>query len=172
MITGITIREALRDDAAGFIALFEVLDSETQFMLFEPGERQSDLEKQASRLDAAHASESEHFVCAVDEKSNQIVGFAAAFRPSNMRDKHKASLVVGIMLDYVGKGIGTALLDTLQNWCLQKQIHRMQLSVSTTNLVAIRLYLKLGFRIEGLQTHAIQLPSGYVDQYLMAKILD
>jgi len=172
MINGIVIREAVETDAAGFLAMWDVLDSETEFMMFEPGERQSDLNRQAARIKSAATSRHEYLLCALDTKKDMLVGFATVFSPTHYRDGHKATVVVGLMQAYCGKGIGSQMLTQLELWCRKLGLHRMQLTVSASNRRAIQLYLKLGFQLEGTQRHAIRLKSGFEDQHIMAKLLD
>jgi hypothetical protein len=53
----ITIRPATVEDAEAFLALRAQVDRETQFMMLEPGERQSTVEQERERLMATRASD-------------------------------------------------------------------------------------------------------------------
>jgi ribosomal protein S18 acetylase RimI-like enzyme len=52
------------------------------------------------------------------------------------------------------EGIGSALLLSAQNWASQRRFRRMVLEMSSKNVAAVRLALKMGFEF-----------SGYNDQY-------
>ena len=53
----INVRAAKESDAAAFLDLWDALDSETEFMLFEPNERQATLATQQSNLANAESSD-------------------------------------------------------------------------------------------------------------------
>ena len=52
-------------------------------------------------------------------------------------------------------------------WATNNNITKIQLLVCTENTVAIHLYIKLGFCIEGLITRAIRVNKIYFDHYIM-----
>ena len=80
---------------------------------------------------------------------------------------------VGMSVDeaYQGRGIGTALLaaivDLADNWY---NLLRLELQVYTDNEVAIRLYRRFGFVIEGtLRSYAYR-AGAFADAYFMARL--
>ncbi|MDE1995089.1 MAG: GNAT family N-acetyltransferase [Rhizobiaceae bacterium] len=106
-------------------------------------------------------------VATVDE---QIVG-NAGMRSYFGRRNHTSHLGMGVHDDFVGRGIGTALLgalvDAADNWLA---IKRMELTVYVDNQSAIGLYKKFGFETEGT-LRAFALRNGeYVDAFTMARI--
>ena len=48
-----------------------------------------------------------------------------------------------------GKGLGTALFQCLEEWVINHNISRLELTVVTQNDAGIALYKKSGFEIEG-----------------------
>ena len=62
-------------------------------------------------------------------------------------------------------------MTELEGWAKNKEISRLELSVMVTNKWAIKLYKKLGFEVEGTKKNAVLLHSGYVDEYIMAKLI-
>ena len=169
-MTKINLREAQESDAEAFLDLWDALDTETEFMLFEPGERKATLETQRTRL-ANAATEYVQIFVLVDRVAGFIAGFCAGRRSSNYRDKHTLHVVIGIRQAYTGSGWGFALLSELENWAKCHDISRLELSVMVNNSNAIALYKKFGFEIEGTKSKAVKLQSGFVDEYIMAKII-
>jgi len=164
-----TLRRASESDAAGFLDLWDALDSETEFMLFEPGERKATLDAQKSRLANANASDNVQIYVVEDVKKGLLAGFCAGSRTSNFRDRHSLHIVVGIRQAYTGRSFGFALLSHLEKWAGDHEVSRLELSVMVTNTNAIALYKKFGFKVEGTKSNAVFLKSGLVDEHIMAK---
>ncbi|WP_396334473.1 GNAT family N-acetyltransferase [Alkalihalobacillus sp. MEB130] len=53
-------------------------------------------------------------------------------------------------------------------WCRQHQLHKLCLTVFATNKVAIALYKKVGFIVEGVQKEQVFINESYDDELLMA----
>lgn len=100
----------------------------------------------------------------------KIVGNAGLNRHGGRRG-HTAGLGIGVHDDFVGRGIGRALMaeliDVADNWL---NLKRLELNVYTDNAVAIRLYESLGFRREGVfEAYAFR-DGAYVDSMAMARV--
>jgi putative acetyltransferase len=104
------------------------------------------------------------------EGREQAVGTAGLSVGAN-RTRHKGSVGIMVHRDYQGMGIGRALmealLDVADNWLM---LVRVELDVYTDNAVAIALYEKLGFVIEGTAKMNAIRNGEYVDAYMMARI--
>lgn len=59
----------------------------------------------------------------------------------------------------------------MEKWALENTITRLELTVMTHNERAVRLYKKMGFKIEGLKEKSLIVDGKYVDEYYMGKIL-
>jgi putative acetyltransferase len=72
-----------------------------------------------------------------------------------------------------GRGIGRALMaaviDLADNWY---NLRRLELEVYTDNDVAIRLYQRFGFIIEGTHRSYAYREGAFVDAYSMARLRD
>ncbi len=167
----LNIRPAVPLDAQAFLDLWDVLDSETEFLLFEPGERTVSLKEQEKRLKNAQHSDFVQILALEDSELNSIVGFGAGRRSELRRDSHNAELVLAIRQSHAGKGWGFKLLNGLQDWARAAGAHRLELSVMVTNVHALSLYKKFGFVLEGTKRDAVRLESGYVDLHIMAKLV-
>ena len=166
-----TLRPAAESDAAAFLDLWDALDTETEYMLFEPSERKATLGMQKSRLANANSSDNNQIFVIEDVAKGLLAGFCAGSRSSNFRDKHSLYIVVGIRQAYAGRKFGFALLSELEKWASVHEVSRLELSVMVNNSNAIALYKKLGFKIEGTKSNAVFLKSGFVDEHIMAKLI-
>lgn len=170
-MTGVEIRQAIESDAAAFLDLLDALDSETHFMLYEPKERKITLESQKSRLANAVGSENVRILVLDESCENILAGFCAGRRSSNFRDKHVLHIVIGMRQEYTGNRLGGKLLTELEEWALGVGISRLELGVMVHNNYAIALYKRHGFQIEGTKKNSVFLRTGFVDEYIMAKLI-
>lgn len=165
------IRPVASSDASQFLLLWDALDTETEFMLFAPGERQVTLEQQTEQLSRTVESEYAGVYVLENTVASEISGFVACRQNSRQRDQHSAYLVIGIKQEHTGKGWGRKLLEEAECWAKGRGLHRLDLSVMSNNHVAIGLYKSLGFKIEGTKRDAVKLESGYFDEHMMGKLL-
>jgi len=165
----VTIREIREDDALGFLALLTQLDQESRFMLVEPGERQTTAAEQCERIRQVLAQPNATILVA--ECDGQVIGHVAALGGPYRRNRHTAHVVIGILRAFTGLGLGTRLLETLEQWARSHEIHRLELTVMTHNERAIWLCSKVGYQIEGVQKDSLRVDGQYVDEYRMAKVL-
>ena len=158
------IRKLIYTDAKEFYGCLKIIDSETNFMMFEPDERVWNEEKISKNL-----KDENNLVLGVigDEK---IVGFLTAQRGVFRRIRHTAYIVIGIQKNYCNRKLGTKLFQMLDDWALQNKIVRLELTVVCENKGAIRLYEKSGFSIEGTKKKTMYVDGKYVDEYMMSKL--
>ena len=165
------IRPVVPNDASQFLVLWDALDSETEYMLFAPGERQATLEQQTEQLSQSTQSDYSGVFVLEDTDASEIAGFVGCRQNTRQRDQHSAHLVIGIKQHHTGKGWGRKLLQEAENWAIDRAIHRLDLSVMANNHIAISLYESVGFKIEGTKRDAVKLESGYYDEHVMGKLL-
>ena len=158
------IRKLKYTDANDFYDCLKIIDSETDFMMFEPDERIWNEEKIVKNL----KDENNLFLGVVDNE--KIVGFLSANRGAFRRIKHTAYVVIGLQKSYCNRKIGTKLFQKLDEWAIQNEIIRLELTVECENKLAIRLYEKSGFTIEGVKKKTMYVNGKYVDEYMMSKI--
>ena len=182
-------------DAEDFVDLLTALDRETEYLMFEPGERPVDLGSLRGRLanrDSANGllyalvdpapgagdapsgpdapdGPDEPTPRAADEP---LTGFVGGQRRAGRRNRHVMHLVVAIRQSRVGRGHGRALLDAVEGFARREGVSRIELSVQVDNPRAIGLYERAGFEREGVQRRAALLRDGWRDAYAYAKLLD
>lgn len=81
---------------------------------------------------------------AVEEE--RIVGFILVSGNNIQRKRHVASIVIGILQEYSGRGIGTRLFKEVEKWARLQDVWRLELTVMAHNTRAQALYKKLDLR--------------------------
>ncbi|ETI70770.1 GNAT family N-acetyltransferase [Neobacillus vireti] len=162
------IREIKVSDAENLVRLILQVEAESKFMLMEAGERQVTPEQQKIRIE--NMIKSENSTIFVAEKDNTLIGYLFAIGGTVRRTKHSAYIVIGILKDYRGKGIGTKLFTKLEEWAIGRKIHRLELTVVSGNEAGVALYKRMGFEIEGIKKHSLLIAGEYTDEYYMAKL--
>jgi GNAT superfamily N-acetyltransferase len=126
----VLIREAKVVDAAAFVALFDQINSETTFMLFERGESPRNVEQQSRIFEEwAKTGSGVMFVC---EEDKELIGFVAGHRGVGRRQAHSIYIAMGVLQAWVGRGIGRSLLEAFEGWAQSKGLHRLELQSITT----------------------------------------
>ena len=163
------VRPITESDCEEFLLLSQRLDQETQFMLFEPGERTTTVEEQRQRIKGVLSQDNQMIFVAKHE--NHLVGFLGAFGGSFQRNRHCAYIVIGILQAYVGQGLGAQFFQGLEEWAVMHKLHRLELTVMSHNERGVNLYRKMGYLIEGTKKDSLRVNGKYVDEYYMAKLL-
>ena len=162
------IRPLVTEDAAAYSRFLTQLDTETKFLLFEPGERGSTAEVERQRL--AKAADDPSLVCFVVQAADEVVGFITAVQGTQNRTKHRAYLVTGVLEAYRRRGLGRKLFERIFDWGRSRAIERLELTVVTTNAAAVALYTKVGFEIEGTRRRSLRVDGQWSDEFQMAKL--
>lgn len=162
------IRKIRIDDAEKYLAMLKKLDNETKYMMYEPNERCTTIPEVRDYIRSMDANNS---LLLVAEENSEIIGFLSAERGFANRIKHIAYIVVGILEEYRGKKIGTKLFEELGKWAETNGILRLELTVMTHNEGAIKLYKKMGFKIEGVKEKSLIVDENFVNEYYMARFI-
>jgi RimJ/RimL family protein N-acetyltransferase len=166
----IVIRQVEESEAQAFLDLCRRLDEETSFRMLEPGERRTTPEQQQRIIHNFLIRD--NFLLLSAEKDGQLIGYLSAEGGLFHRNRHSVYIVIAILQAYTGQGIGARLFVELERWALERQVHRLELTVMTNNPRAIAFYQKMGFKIEGLKDDAVNVDGVYIDEYMMARILE
>lgn len=166
------IRKIETSDVENFYKMMCRLDEETEYMMYEPGERQEKTPN-LNRLTATVESvvNGDDLLLLALNDDDEIVGFIWADKGKLNRVVHTAYIVVGILRAYQGQGIGSQFFDYLEKWAREKDVIRLELTVECPNTAACSLYEKKGFIVEGKRSQSMKVDGKYVDEYYMAKIL-
>jgi GNAT superfamily N-acetyltransferase len=88
-------------------------------------------------------------------KGEQVIGFAhgsISLTPDYLGNK-KIGVVthIYVMPDYRSKKVATRLLDGLEDWFRDQQVHSIELQVLSQNLEAMNFWRKMGYKSELFQ---------------------
>jgi ribosomal protein S18 acetylase RimI-like enzyme len=86
--------------------------------------------------------------------------------------RHVGDLGMGVLKDFRGQGLGRALLEKTLAAAREQKLERVELEVYASNLVAVRLYERHGFQLEGRKQKARKLDGEYDDILVMALLFD
>jgi putative acetyltransferase len=95
-----------------------------------------------------------NFIALIAEYDNRIVGYATIFKYAHPRRKGISDLAMYLHQDFHNIGLGTAMLSLLLELAKKENMHRIGLHVIADNRIAIHLYEKFGFKIEGVMKDA------------------
>ena len=165
----VSVRAAVEEDAAALLALRSLLFSETEFMLWEPGEFRDTAADEAARIKRLNAGRnSVLFVAQAEEGA--LVGYVSAFGNTVRRQQHSTTLALGVRQSHWRHGVGSQLLQEALKWSMVAGVVRVELTVQCTNSRAVALYERLGFEREGVRRKSLFVNGEYVDEYLMSRL--
>jgi RimJ/RimL family protein N-acetyltransferase len=163
------IREIEVEDAENYINLIKEVERHSDFMLMGAGERKTTPEQQQRQLE--RIKKQPNSTIFVAEDGGKLLGYLMAMGGTVEKNKHSAYLVIGILQDHRGQGIGTQLFEHVMEWAGHNDITRLELTAVTENKAGVALYIKNGFEIEGTKRNSLIIHGKYVDEYYMAKLL-
>jgi GNAT superfamily N-acetyltransferase len=107
-----SVRKLNPSDAPAFLDFLNITDSETDFMMQEPGERQMN----AFQLSMSVSTGYNHIFIAVENE--KIIGYLIAFYMygRGSRTRHSLHIGIAVLQTEWGKGIGTALFEEMERW--------------------------------------------------------
>ena len=163
------IRHAEEKDAENLAMLIREVENTTTHMLYEPGERSFNPESERKMISNFNAERNSAIFLA--ESNGELAGYLIAKGGVAKRTLHSAYIVIGILDNCRGRGIGTELFKELFIWAPSKNIHRLELTVKKDNEAGLALYKKMGFEIEGIKRNSLIVNDQFIDEMYMAKLL-
>jgi RimJ/RimL family protein N-acetyltransferase len=168
-----TARPVLRiagpNDAVALMKLKQRLDEETSFMPLEPDERDTSIQTLAHHLE--EVGQSENSVVIVADRHGDLAGYVELIGGKFRRNRPTTHVVIGVLAEASGKGVGTGLLEEARRWAAARGLHRIELNVMAYNHRAIALYERAGFAHEGRRVDCLLIDGKFLDELYMAMIL-
>ncbi|MDP3821325.1 MAG: GNAT family protein [Burkholderiales bacterium] len=168
MTPPVVVRPASEADAANILVMRTRVFAETEYMLWEPTEFKDTVSDEAARIQRLNASANSGFLVATI--GEELVGFCGIMGGGVNRLRHSATLVLGVLQSHWSKGVGHKLLSGAVVRSAEAGVTRLELTVHTTNIRAVNLYLRAGFQVEGLRRRSLRVREQYVDEYLMSRL--
>lgn len=165
------IRSARTEDAERLIEYLKVTAAETPYLAKEPEEITLTLEKEQEFLQRMEDSERE--VMLIAEVDGRHAGNCSIISYGyKKRYAHRCSMGIALYQEFCHLGIGRSLMEHALQLAKEYGYEQADLEVVTTNLPAVSLYEKLGFKAYGMRPRDMKHKDGsYVDVYLMMKEL-
>ncbi|MGE7920854.1 N-acetyltransferase family protein [Viridibacillus sp. NPDC093762] len=157
------------DDARDLAKLLSTLDAETDFMLYGINERDPSVQSVRKKITNLRKDNSSSILVAVVE--GQIGGMISISGNKAQRAKHRVSIYLGVKQKFTNRGIGTTLIKEAEKWALSNSVKRIELSVSKSNTIAINMFNKFGFGIDGERQQSLKINDDYEDELYMSKLL-
>ncbi|AQX55259.1 GNAT family N-acetyltransferase [Priestia flexa] len=104
----------------------------------------------------------------VAEVEGEVVGIARVLRGEIRMKRHSGLFRTWLISKVQGMGIGKQLMDYTLKWCKENDMHKLSLTVFTSNEVAYKLYEKVGFKTEGVMKEQAYINGKYVDEVYMS----
>ena len=101
-------------------------------------------------------------------EGDRVLGHCDVHQARGDAQAHVGEIGLYLTKDVRNRGIGRQLMTASTNSAFERGLTRIKLSVRTDNHVAIALYERLGFEIEGTGRNAYLVDGQYYDSYTMA----
>ncbi|HEX9372667.1 MAG TPA: GNAT family N-acetyltransferase [Roseiflexaceae bacterium] len=112
----------------------------------------------------------EHGVTYVAEAAQELIGMTTLVRNELLKTRHGGNIYgVYTRPDWRGAGVADALVEACVEFARTLGIRLLKLGVVTTNASAIRLYLRHGFSVYGVEPEAIAHDGVAYDELLMVR---
>ena len=167
----VIIRKPEIEDAKAIINVISTADTETKFMARNPHEFNVTVEQEKVFLNnILNDNDQELFVAEYEGKviGSCSVGLVKQYE----RYRHRAEVTFVVLKDFWGIGIGRKLMQQCIDWCKDKNISQIELSVVADNKRAINMYESFGYKTVGTIPNAMRYQDGtYTDEKLMVLML-
>jgi len=165
------IREARGRDARKVLSYIKQVSGETDFLTFGPESFNLSEQEEHDFLETCHRQANGLYLIAF--LKDKIVGSISFIGGNRPRTQHAGELGMSVLRLAWGRGIGSTLLEVLEDWCRRNgRFTKLNLRVRTDNLRAIELYTRLGFEKEGVLRRELKVNGNYRDLLWMGKILE
>lgn len=166
----ITYREPNVEDAEEIVAFYNRVGGETTYLSFEKDEYPLDVE--GSRASIKETAESPNNYMLLALADGKIIGIGTISSSWKIKSRHCGELGIVVENAHQGQGIGSEIIRRLIEWCRGNGITtRIQLDTRCDNELAVKLYQRFGFQIEGRLPNTTLLDGKYYDLYVMGLML-
>ena len=168
----ITIRPARPEDAAQIITYARRVFAEPGVSLITLAEEFNPTTESEARM-ISEMNRASNSLFLVAEADGRIVGQLTLQGGKRRNVRHATTLGITVGRGYRGRGIGRRLMAYAIDWARAGGVvTRIELNVFVRNSNAIRLYESCGFVVEGRRRRSIHRDGEYMDDLVMALLLD
>lgn len=163
------IREIGINDIDSFVKLLTTIYDESDYLIYNPGEYAPSNNDAIANLE--HYITSPSNAIYVAENNDELVGFAIVTTGNFEHTRHEAIFSMGVIRHYREKGLGQSLINSVEAWCLNHHIRRIEASVVPENETAVDLFKTAGYQIDGELRDKLYIDGKYFNKYVMSKLL-
>lgn len=156
-------------ESAAFIALNKQLVNESDYLMLLPAEADISIETQTEMTRSMRQNNLANVYVA--QSNGLLVGYIGVTPVRFAKNKHCCQFAIGVLKSHQRKAIGTKLIQAMEQWAAAQAIFRIELSVVVDNVAAIAFYQRCGYHVEGTKTASLKIENGFVDEFLMAKLI-
>jgi RimJ/RimL family protein N-acetyltransferase len=153
----ITIRESKVTDAKNIAACIQQVCRERKYLANTDG---FSVEQTAAFIKSLSENGGIQLICVDIDK---VVGWCDIVPGSFEGFYQTGYLGMGLLENYRSQGLGIKLLDEIIEMAFRRSFERIELEVFSTNIPAINLYKRFGFKQEGIKRRARKLDNQYDD---------
>ncbi|MBO0451478.1 MULTISPECIES: GNAT family N-acetyltransferase [Enterococcus] len=166
----VVYRNPVVEDAEEIVAFYNRVGGETTYLSFTENEYPLDVDMQkASIISTEQQPNSVMFLAVAD---NQIVGIGTITSSHKVKARHCGELGIVVTEKFQGQGIGSELIRRLLDWSKTNGITtKIQLDTRKDNSMAVELYKKFGFQIEGELKNTTLIDGQYYHLYVMGLMI-
>lgn len=128
--------------------------------------KKTTLKKQNEWFDNYQNDKNKKFFTIMDNEN--LIGFMGLSNINKINNNCDLFIMIGED-EYRGKGVGKIAMDWLIDYGFNKlKLNKINIGVVEKNISAVKLYKKLGFKIEGTMVDEVMYKNKYCNFYLMA----
>ena len=166
------VRPARPEDAAQIITYARRVFAEPGVSLITLAEEFNPTTESEARM-ISEMNRATNSLCLVAEDNGRIVGQLMLQGGKRRNVRHAATLGITVGREHRGQGVGRRLMEYAIDWARAGGVvTRIELNVFVRNSNAIRLYESCGFVAEGRRRRSIHRDGEYMDDRVMALLLD
>lgn len=156
-------------DSAALLIHLKTVGAETDNLTFGKEGFQISPEREARFINRFIKNGDEIMLVATD--GELIVANGVIERERIPRLSHRARLTLTVLRDYWGRGIGTALMEQMLDFCRESGAKLVYLECRADNERAVGLYKKFGFEISGELKRYFKINGEYHNALVMELLL-
>ena len=157
------IRPIHIDDTIGFHSALSAVAAEEVYLLTT---KSPPIEKMEAFVRSNIDNQNAQYVAS---SHGEIIGWCDITPFSKQSMSHVGTLGMGVISKYRRKGIGSKLLKATMDHAWKQGLKRLELEVFSSNKIAIKMYEKHGYAIEGIKKNARYFNGQYEDIVIMAQ---
>lgn len=158
----VTLRPVIESDA---IDIIQAVQSIIESGVYIQKERPRTEEEEIDFIREVNEKDHMYMAAVLDGRA---VGIARVLRGELEMKRHTGLFRTWLTNSAQGQGLGKEMIAYTLDWCRYHKLHKLCLTVFSSNEIAIKLYEKKGFVVEGIQKEQAILNGKYEDEWHMA----